>query len=244
MGCYEFLTMKFEEMFTAASIWNPPREGGSGIPWNFEMWTNLEMVSSHCLVLEVWACLGLLLSLYVQWPHFIWGPSLLSCHLVVAGLSPLCPLLSLAQGQDRDPGGAFPHWLRSQGCKQSSHLERTRLWSKAKQSQASEPWWHYLYLWIQACFPICIWMAAQDEQASALCFFCFFFFLLVKQHILEMTPYQCMESTPIYSYNYAILHCVSVSIADSTTSLLMAIWGYFQSFTISNARAFMFSHSC
>lgn len=227
---------------TAPSIWNPPREGGSAIRWNFEMWTNLEMVSSHCLVLELWACLGLLLSFCVQWPHFI-------------GDLPCCPAIWLWQGCHHSVlfsplhrGGTVTQAgpsLIDWGARAASNL---LIWkepdcgvkpSRAKHQSLDD------IIWTSASGFRHVFLFAYEWQPriSRLPHFAFFF-LLVKQHILEMTPYQCMESTPIYSYNYAILHCVGVSIADSTTSLLMAIWGYFQSFPISNARAFIFSHSC
>lgn len=155
----------------------PPREGGSATPQNRKCAQTLKWSLPIVLFLEVWSCRGLLLPLYVQWPHFIWGPSLLSCHLVLAGLSPLGPLFSPAQGRYCDPGRAFPHW----GAAAASNL---LIWkepdcgekpSGAKGSQASEPWWHYLYFWTGAGFPICIWMVTQGKYGSVLRFFSFSF---------------------------------------------------------------------
>lgn len=182
-------------MLTAASIWYPREEGFqlSTIlysPQNFEIWTDFEIVSSHHLILKGLNLCGHLLSLCVQWPHFICSPSPLSCHMVLVALSTtlLCPPLPLALGWDSDPGWTYVGLIeqlglqanfsfiiqKEPGCRMKPSTD--------KQSLVPEPWWYCLYFWIQACFPICLQTVAQDKHGSALCFLR----LSVKQYNLEI----------------------------------------------------------
>ena len=85
---------------------------------------------------DAWASL----SLHVQWPHFIWAPSLLSCHMRrCCRLLHSIPRTPLTLCWDSDSGWTYPGLTNSLGCRQSSHLlyrkSQAAEWSQVQTSR-------------------------------------------------------------------------------------------------------------